>query len=172
MDSSTLSQGIQLSVAPVFLLTAVAALIGALAGRLSRIIDRARTLEERLETHAARNVPAAYRELGRLRLRGRLVNGAMALLTLCGVMIGLTVVELFLAETTTLQSSPAVRISFLAGVVLFVLALLCFLAETLLAADALRFGSHLPAHPSQASAAHDAAPAEDRGSRAPPDGAS
>ena len=40
--NSTIVQGIQAAVAPVFMLTAVAAMIGALATRLSRIIDRAR----------------------------------------------------------------------------------------------------------------------------------
>ena len=44
LDSSTITHGIQLAVAPVFLLTAVSGMIGAVAGRLARIIDRARTL--------------------------------------------------------------------------------------------------------------------------------
>ena len=48
LDSSTITHSIQLAVAPVFLLTAVAGMIGAVAGRLARIIDRARTLEGRL----------------------------------------------------------------------------------------------------------------------------
>ena len=48
-DASAATHGIQLSLAPVFLLTAVAAMIGAVTGRLARIIDRARTLEERLD---------------------------------------------------------------------------------------------------------------------------
>ncbi|MFZ5509592.1 MAG: DUF2721 domain-containing protein [Pseudomonadota bacterium] len=140
----SLSQGIQLAVAPVFLLTAVASLIGSVAARLSRIIDRARLIEERLESQTAKNVAASYRELDTLKLRGRLVNASITLLTLCGVMIGLTVMELFLAETTALRSMKVVPTTFLAGIILFVLALLCFLAETLLAAHVLRFGRHLP----------------------------
>ena len=39
---------IQLAVAPVFLLTSVAAIIGALNTRLGRIVDRRRVLQERL----------------------------------------------------------------------------------------------------------------------------
>jgi hypothetical protein len=38
---------IQLSVAPVFLLTAIGAMLGALNNRLSRIVDRRRLLEDR-----------------------------------------------------------------------------------------------------------------------------
>jgi len=41
---------IQLSIAPVFLLTGVGTLLNVLSGRLARIIDRARVLEQRLET--------------------------------------------------------------------------------------------------------------------------
>lgn len=44
---------IQLSIAPVFLLTGVGTLLNVLSGRLARIIDRARALEQRLETKGA-----------------------------------------------------------------------------------------------------------------------
>jgi len=44
---------IQLSIAPVFLLTGVGTLLNVLSGRLARIIDRARALEQRLETQGA-----------------------------------------------------------------------------------------------------------------------
>lgn len=74
MDSNAISHGIQLAVAPVFMLSAVAALIGALSARLARIIDRARDIEERLAAGSARNEDAAYWELSRLKLRGRVVN--------------------------------------------------------------------------------------------------
>ncbi|HEV7822424.1 MAG TPA: DUF2721 domain-containing protein, partial [Burkholderiales bacterium] len=48
METAAISHGIQLAVAPVFMLSAVSALIGALATRLSRIIDRARYIEDRI----------------------------------------------------------------------------------------------------------------------------
>ena len=47
LDTSAITHGIQLAVAPVFLLTAVSGMIGAVAGRLARIIDRARVVEDR-----------------------------------------------------------------------------------------------------------------------------
>ena len=47
IEPGTITHGIQLAVAPVFLLTAVAGMIGAVAGRLARIIDRARVVEDR-----------------------------------------------------------------------------------------------------------------------------
>ena len=139
-DLSTVTHGIQLAVAPVFLLTAVAGVIGTVAGRLARIIDRARLLEDRIEAAPPDNpMTVAYDELGRLRQRGKLVNVSIALLTFCSILIGLTIVALFIGETTEIQIFRLATVSFLSGVTCFLLALLCFLAETLLATRLLKF---------------------------------
>jgi hypothetical protein len=139
-DLATVTHGIQLAVAPVFLLTAVAAMIGTVAGRLARIIDRARLLESQIDAAPAANpMTAAYSELGQLRVRGGLVNGSITLLTLCAILIGLTILALFLGETAEMQIPRLATIAFLAGVTCFMLALLCFLAETLLATRILKF---------------------------------
>lgn len=141
LDLDTVTHGIQLAVAPVFLLTAVSGMIGTVAGRLARIIDRARLLEDRIEA-APEGDPmvVAYNELKRLRTRGRLVNACIALLTFCAILIGLTIVALFIGETTEVQIFRLATISFLSGVSCFLLALLCFLTETLLATRILKFG--------------------------------
>ncbi|MDO9198627.1 DUF2721 domain-containing protein [Rhodoferax sp.] len=141
VDLETVTHGIQLAVAPVFLLTAVAAMIGTVAGRLARIIDRARLVEDRIEAAPAGDaMTSAYDELARLRMRGRLVNACIALLTFCAILIGLTIMALFIGETTELQILRIATISFLSGVIFFLLALLCFLTETVLATRILKFG--------------------------------
>jgi uncharacterized membrane protein YbhN (UPF0104 family) len=141
LDLDTVTHGIQLAVAPVFLLTAVSGMIGTVAGRLARIIDRARLLEDRIEA-APEDDPmvVAFDELKRLRTRGRLVNACIALLTFCAILIGLTIVALFIGETTEVQIFRLATISFLSGVSCFLLALLCFLTETVLATRLLKFG--------------------------------
>lgn len=140
LDPSTVTHGIQLAVAPVFLLTAVSGMIGAVAGRLARIIDRARTVEDRaLESTDEAFLQRAYTELADLRFRGRLANGCIALLTTCAFLIGLTIIVLFLGETTAFQINRFAVGSFLIGVVCFLLALLCFLAETVIATRLLDF---------------------------------
>ena len=140
LDSSVITHGIQLAVAPVFLLTAVSGMIGAVAGRLARIIDRARVVEDRARANREPDFLArAYRELAELRLRGRLANGCIGLLTFCAFLIGITIILLFLGETTDFQSSWYAVSGFLAGVVSFLLALVCFLTETLLATRLLDF---------------------------------
>ena len=147
-DLAAVTHGIQLAVAPVFLLTAVSGMIAAVAGRLARIIDRARFLENRLESGGVEEARAVrmYAELGELRHRGWLVNGCLALLTFCAILIGLTIVLLFLGETSDLPTLKITTVSFLSGVFCFLLALLCFLAETLLATRLLKF-AQLPVQP-------------------------
>ncbi len=140
LDPDTITHGIQLAVAPVFLLTAVSGMIGAVAGRLARIIDRARVVEGKVhDSTDAILLARATTELGELRLRGRLANGCIALLTSCAFLIGLTIILLFLGEMTDFQSARWAVASFLAGVISFLLALMCFLAETYISTRLLNF---------------------------------
>lgn len=140
LDANAVTHGIQLAVAPVFLLTAVSGMIGAIAGRLARIIDRARLVEDRARESTDREfLQRAMVELSELRLRGRLANGGIALLTLCAFLIGLTIIVLFVGETTDYQISRWAVGGFMAGVASFLMALLCFLAETIIATRLLNF---------------------------------
>ena len=73
---SDITHVIQLAVAPVFLLTAIATLISALNTRLGRIVDRRRVLLDRMR-QAADHVAEAHRELGLLSRRARLIYFAI-----------------------------------------------------------------------------------------------
>ena len=139
MEHSATLAAIQLSVAPVFLLTAIATLIGVVATRLGRIIDRARDIEERLDARTVTNEDAAYAELARAKTRGSIVNFALALLAVSAALIGSTVVSLFLGGATRVHTELIIPWTFLAGLISFIGALLCFLAETLFATHALKF---------------------------------
>ena len=140
LDPNSITHGIQLAVAPVFLLTAVSGMIAAVAGRLARIIDRARVVENQaLNSTDTVLVERAIAELGTLRQRGRLTNASIALLTTCAFLIGLTIILLFLGETTAFESSRWAIAGFLGGVFCFLLALLCFLSETVIATRLLNF---------------------------------
>jgi hypothetical protein len=144
MMQDTVAHSIQLAVAPVFMLTAIAAMIGALATRLARIIDRGRVLEDRLDDGAqSANEQHIHDELQQLRRRGRVVNAAMTLLTLAATLICATVLEIFLVETSNTRTLSLVPWTFMSGVICFVFALLCFLLETLMAGRSLNFGKRL-----------------------------
>lgn len=165
IDASDITHSIQLAVAPVFLLTAVAGMIGAVAGRLARIVDRARVLEVQVRAEVRAHpeaisdpendtIPRSVEELGILRRRGRLANTCLGLLTLCGFLIGLTIVWLFLGETTNFRGHTWALWSFLSGVISFLLALVLFFLETVMATHVLN--QHLLQPESLARLAHGA----------------
>ena len=140
-DPASIVHSIQLAVAPVFLLTAVSGMIGTVATRLARIVDRARMLER--TSHSPEDPPAqqrALRELRLLRKRGWLVTLSIGFLTFCGFLIGLTILFLFLGETTGLNSPAWAVGSFMAGVLSFLVALVLFFIETVAATRILDFG--------------------------------
>lgn len=140
-DPAAIVHSIQLAVAPVFLLTAVSAMIGTVAYRLARIVDRARVLEA--QRHGPQDGAAQRRrqvELALLRKRGWLVTLCIGLLTLCGFLIGLTILFLFLGQTTEFDSPRWAVASFLMGVMSFLGALVLFFVETVAATRILNFG--------------------------------
>lgn len=141
IEPSSVTHSVQLAVAPVFFLTAVAGMISAVAGRLARIIDRARIVEDRvLNSQNEEFIERGLRELNYLRTRGRVANWSIGLLTLCGFLIGLTIVFLFVGQAWVAEKGQQIAVfSFLAGVGSFIAALACFMWETVLATDLLNF---------------------------------
>ena len=146
INPSTLSESIQLAVAPVFLLTAVAGMIGALTHRLARVIDRARVLhKELMDENLKQSIRDSYnQELKNIATRGRFINVSMIFLVLCAIMIGLTILELFFAETSSgkLMVSAFVLYTFVAGIGSFILALISLLIEVLIASYSVRWKPH------------------------------
>ena len=55
-----------------------------------------------------------------------LANSCSAFLTFCSIFIGVTIILLFLGETSDLEILKISSIGFLTGVVCFLLALVCF----------------------------------------------
>ena len=140
-----LSESIQLSVAPVFLLTAVAGMISALTHRIARVIDRSRSLQfeiisEKSPEHQLVLKQFHQEELIYLSKRANLVNISMALLVLCAIQIGLTILELFFAETIAgkMSISDYVLYTFIGGISCFILALICLLWEVFIASYSVR----------------------------------
>jgi hypothetical protein len=144
-EFSPLTEAIQLAVAPVFLLTGVAGMLNALGTRLARVIDRARHLQsisERLEAGNLQKRAQIDDELRSLQVRGRVINWATALMVVCAVLIGLTVMEIFYSAGMAgrLQLSKWVSVTFLGGFGAFITACLLYLAEILIASQSVRIG--------------------------------
>ena len=139
-DPSDVIHSVQLALAPVFFLLAVAGMITAVSGRLARIIDRARVMEERVCTSSDEDfIARGLQELCFLRIRGKVANWSIGLLTLCGFLIGVTIVLLFVGQAWNVAGYQIAMVSFLAGVFSFIAALACFMWETVLATDLLNF---------------------------------
>ena len=131
---------IQLSVAPVFLLSGVSAMLGVLSHRLSRVIDRARTLEARLEGAPADRTAALHAELNLLGRRARLVSHAISLCTICALLICAVVISLFVGAFFGKEVSNAIGVLFIAALTALGGGLVTFLREIYLALRNLRIG--------------------------------
>ena len=72
-ETTDIAHLIQAAIAPVFLLSGVAAMLGVLTNRLARIVDRARALEDRLEAQPEA-LPRLLDDLKVLARRARYIN--------------------------------------------------------------------------------------------------
>ena len=144
MNPETVGHGIQLSLAPVFLLTAIAAMIGVLTGRLARIIDRGRLVESIIEDGGSPREKELRDELPTLHRRARLVNVALGVFAGAAICVGITTAALFLSEVSRFHGSTLVAATFLGALALFILGLLLYLAEVRQSRHTFRFGRYLP----------------------------
>ena len=133
---------IQLAVAPVFLLSAVGVTLSLFTSRLSRIVDRARSLERTLDGHPdPQDVNEQLRVLAR---RARFINTAIALGAISGIMVTGTVVLLFTNALLALRLDVLIAVVFATAMLALAAALLQFLREVRYATDHLRIGSFRP----------------------------
>lgn len=129
---------IQLAVAPVFLLTAIATIINVLIGRLGRAVDRRRVLEEHLPGYEGEGLVQATRELAMLGRRVTLVIWATALAVLSALMVCLLVGIAFMGAFVSTDLSRAVAILFVAALAALTACLMIFLREISIAAISAR----------------------------------
>jgi hypothetical protein len=133
-----IAQTIQLALAPVFVLVAIGSIMNILSGRLGRVVDRARVLQQQHAETEGTEHDAIVREIRMADTRLALLNRAILLLVLAGVCIGLTVALLFLEEFGHWGLQPFAAGVFIIAIALLMMALLLFLKETREAAAALR----------------------------------
>ena len=133
---------IQLSVAPVFLLTSIATMINAMNTRLSRIVDRRRVvIERRKSSDQAQNTESDL-ELTTLSRRSYpsylgILFAVLSALLICLVMIGA-----FIGALISVDLSKAVAIVFILALSAVVVALGLFLREVYLGVSVGTHVSH------------------------------
>jgi Protein of unknown function (DUF2721) len=140
MDASidAITNNIQLALAPVFLLTAVATLINAISGRLARSVDRMRAIRHSInlgEVKDAAILRHMHKEADEAQMRGRLCTAAIFFDVLSGVLISLTVLELFFFQAGAVRSLQTTYViwTFVLGLVFFMTSLSIVLTEVVYA---------------------------------------
>lgn len=128
---------IQLSVAPVFLLAGVGALLNVLAGRLSRIVDRTRGLIAQDD-----KTPHDKEELDLLKKRARAINASLAMCTFAATQVCVVIISLFAFYFGLTQSPLIIAGLFIATMASLVIGLVLFQIEVYLAIRWLRLAHY------------------------------
>lgn len=147
MDSHLLdiTRLIQLTLAPVFMLTAVGTIINALMNRLSRAVDRRRQLEDLIPAYEGDDQRKMLDEHAVMERRIRLTLWSTALAVMSGLFVCLLIGFAFVGTFVTLDLSRIVAGLFIAAMIAMTLCLLLFLREVFLAAFTARHTGKLQA---------------------------
>jgi len=132
---------IQLSIAPVFLLTAIAGFVNALLGRLARSIDRRRLLDELLPAYEAGSSTRSHMdyELELLERRIHLILWALGLAVLSALLICMLIGVAFISAYFEARlAGAAVAILFTGSILALTACLLLFFREVMLAGHAVQ----------------------------------
>ena len=132
-DINQITHVITLAIAPVFLLTAVGTIIGVLANRLARIVDRIRVLEDALHELGLDALKPAKDELQNLRRRLRLIYLAVASAVFCALFVGLLIIVAFVDALLSVNLAKFVGMLFVLAMSAFIASLVVFLREIFLA---------------------------------------
>jgi len=138
---SAIAQQIQLSVAPVFLLAGVGAILNVLASRLARVVDRSRSVAAASGSLDETEREQAQAELKLLEKRIKAANLAIICCTASALFVCVVVATLFLAEPTQLAVERIIQVLFIIAMVLLIAGLMVFLYEVRLAMMGLRLSS-------------------------------
>jgi len=131
------AHAIQLSLTPVFLLTAIGGILNVMAGRLARIIDRGRRLTD-LPDGDGTWPGELMVELGSLERRRHLASSAITACTSAALLTCLVIVSLFLEVLLELRLKWLIGGLFMAATLALVIGLSYFLREVHLATRTVR----------------------------------
>ena len=133
-----IAHAIQLAIAPVFLLTGIAALLGVMANRLARIIDRARHYEDVWEGLDEDSRKLAREELGYLEQRRHLAAWAINFCTTGALLVCTVIAALFADEFFEADLKWLAGALFVAAMLALIGGLACFLREVYVSTHTVR----------------------------------
>ena len=129
---NTVSQLIQLSVAPVFLLAGVAGLLNVFTGRLSRIIDKVDKLDKYEEENILKDEKSILKITQRrdfLTMRMKNTNLAILFSTSTGLLVAMVIVTMFLSAIFNFKDFLFIAILFILAMICLIISLFLFLRE-------------------------------------------
>jgi uncharacterized membrane protein (DUF485 family) len=135
-NAAAIAHAIQLSTAPVFLLTGIAGLLNVMATRLARIVDRGRRLEERWPQMSEAQRATARRELSNLEQRRKVCSWSINYCTAAALLVCLVIVSLFIESFLATPVRWAAGAFFVLALLAVVGGLLNFLREVYMATEA------------------------------------
>ena len=131
---------IQLSVAPVFLLSGIGAMLAVMTNRLSRVVDRARTIELQLAGATLERKQSLQESLKTFSRRAKLINLAVTFCTVTALLVCALVAILFLGAFVGFDVSIPIAALFVGAMSTVFIGLLYFLREIFIATSSLRIG--------------------------------
>ena len=137
-DVSDLAKAIQLAMAPVFLLTGIAALLSVMTGRLARIIDRGRAFAEGSVSFVSQNDALIELERQTLEPRRRLTSVAITATTIAALLVCMLIAGLFVEVMLETPLKWLISAFFAASMFALVVGLAFFLREVHLAMRTVR----------------------------------
>ncbi len=136
-----ISQVIQLAVAPVFLLAGIAGFLTVLSHRLSRVVDRTRSVDRSIHVaQLSEHQELLWREASVLEQRTKIINWAIRLAVGSALAVCLVVMSLFLGDITVFRLDATIAYLFVAAMMLIIFSLLLLLVEIHISTKNLRHG--------------------------------
>ena len=124
-----LAKAIQLSVAPVFLMTGIAGLLGVISNRLGRVLDRAQRLQ---------SVTDEAMDLALLKRRMTLLTRASEAVTATGVLVATVVAVTFVSTIAVIDLTAIVVPLFVVAMASLIVGLLTLLLDARVSARLIR----------------------------------
>jgi hypothetical protein len=143
---SQVAQTIQLALAPVFLLAGIGAFLNVCVGRLARIIDRARRLEEKILASRGKEHDRMVGEIRVLDRRMSVVNAAIFLSVASACAVCLVVILLFAGNLFDAHLGTPVAILFSLAMLLQAGAFGTFIQEIRLASRTIHIRNEVLYH--------------------------
>jgi MFS family permease len=140
---STVADTIQTAIAPVFLLAGLGAILNVMVGRLARIVDRARKLEQ---LHPSSTGPEHERHVMELRLINRrisVINTAIFLCVSSALATCFVVAMMFVSRLFALHVGAVIAAAFVVSMVLLMACLIYFLIEVRMSLGAIHVREEL-----------------------------